>query len=141
MIKYQLNCKNCKNVFDSWFASSIEFEKLKKMKMINCSLCDSLKIEKSLMSPRISTSKNLNNENNSKKYKEIKFKIKEFQSYINKNFKYVGENFTYEARSIHYGNKKTKKPIFGKASSNEIKELNEEGIHTSIVPWIDEKEN
>ncbi len=109
--------------------------------MINCSLCDSLKIEKSLMSPRISTSKNLNSENKSKKYKEIKFKIKEFQSYINKNFKYVGENFTYEARSIHYGNKKTKKPIFGKASSNEIKELNEEGIHTSIVPWIDEKEN
>ena len=27
------------------------------------------------------------------------------------------------------------------AMHSEIKELNEEGIHTSIVPWIDEKEN
>ncbi len=141
MIKYQLNCKKCKNIFDSWFASSTEFEKLKKMKMINCNLCNSLNIEKSLMSPRISSSNNFNNENKTKKYKEIKFKIKEFQSYIKKNFEYVGENFTYEARSIHYGNKKAKKAIFGKASSNEIKELKEEGIDTSIVPWIDEKEN
>ena len=30
MIKYKLVCKKCKILFDSWFASSIEFEKLKK---------------------------------------------------------------------------------------------------------------
>ena len=93
------------------------------------------------MSPRISKSNNLNHENKSKKFKEIKLKIKEFQNYIKKNFDYVGENFTYEARSIHYGNKKNKKAIYGKASSDEIKELREEGIDTSVVPWIDEKEN
>ena len=29
MIKYQLNCKKCHKTFDSWFASSREFEKLK----------------------------------------------------------------------------------------------------------------
>ena len=141
MIKYQLYCKKCKNVFDSWFASSREFEKLKKMKLINCDSCNSLNIEKSLMSPRISRLKNSNSDDKSKKFKEIKLKIKEFQSYIKKNFDYVGENFTYEARSIHYGNKKNKKPIYGKASNDEIKELKEEGIDTSVVPWIDEKEN
>ena len=30
MIKYKLICKNCDLSFDSWFASSNEYEKLKK---------------------------------------------------------------------------------------------------------------
>ena len=55
MIKYQLNCKKCNNTFDSWFASSKEFEKLKKLKLITCNNCNSIKIEKSIMSPRISS--------------------------------------------------------------------------------------
>ena len=52
----------------------------------------------------------------------------------------MGENFSYEARSIHY-NKKKKKGIYGKATKEEIKELNEEGIETQTIPWIDDKEN
>jgi len=141
MIKYQLKCKNCKNIFDSWFASSQEFEKLKKMKFINCSSCNSIKIEKSIMSPRISSSLNLNKEKSSSKKHEVKSKIKEFQSYIKKNFEYVGKNFTFEARSIHYGNKKFKNGIYGKASSKDIKELRDEGIETTVIPWVNDKEN
>ena len=30
MIKYKLACKDCEITFDSWFASSKEYEKLKK---------------------------------------------------------------------------------------------------------------
>ena len=29
MIKYKLECKNCEITFDSWFATSKEYEKLK----------------------------------------------------------------------------------------------------------------
>ena len=32
MIKYKLLCKNCQTTFDSWFSSSVEYEKLKKKK-------------------------------------------------------------------------------------------------------------
>ena len=32
MIKFKLTCKNCLKSFDSWFSSSKEFEKLKKLK-------------------------------------------------------------------------------------------------------------
>ena len=92
------------------------------------------------MSPRISL-KNDKNEKSIKKNIEAKSKIKEFQKYIKKNFEYVGENFTYEARSIHYGNKKPKKAIYGNASSKEIKELKEEGIETAIIPWVNDKDN
>ena len=31
MIKYLLNCKNCSLEFESWFASSKEFDKLKSI--------------------------------------------------------------------------------------------------------------
>ena len=141
MIKYQLTCKSCKSIFDSWFASSKEFEKLKKMNLINCSACNSMKIDKSIMSPRISSNLNLSKESSSTKKHEVKSKVKEFQSYIKKNFEHVGENFTYEARSIHYGNKKSKKGIYGNASSKDIKELKDEGIETTLIPWINDKEN
>ena len=141
MIKYQLKCKDCNNTFDSWFSSSKEFDKLKKMKLINCNSCNSLEIDKSIMSPRILSSTKSQNEKNLNKFIKMKSKIKEFQSFIKKNFKYVGQNFTYEARSIHYGNKKIKKGIYGSASNKDIKELKEEGIETTQIPWINDKEN
>ena len=141
MIKYKLNCRGCGSIFDSWFASSKEFEKLKKMKLINCDDCKSLDIEKSIMSPRISSNSNSKKEKSPSKAYEVKSKIKEFQSYIKKNFEYVGEKFSYEARSIHYGDKKNKKGIYGNASSKDISELKEEGIETIQIPWINDKEN
>ena len=51
MIKYKLICKDCDNAFDSWFSSSKEYEKLKKLKHVNCDNCNSLKVEKTLMTP------------------------------------------------------------------------------------------
>ena len=36
---------------------------------------------------------------------------------------------------------KKEKGIYGNASSEEVKELKNEGIETEILPWIDDKEN
>tara|TARA_B100000029_G_scaffold145067_2_gene140282 strand:+ start:399 stop:824 length:426 start_codon:yes stop_codon:yes gene_type:complete len=141
MIKYKLLCKNCSKDFDSWFASSKEFEKLKKSKFINCPNCSSFKIEKSLMAPSIIYNKKESKNLNYKKHLEIKSKLKEYKNFIKNNFEYVGDNFTYEARSIHYNNKKKNKGIYGKASSEDIRELSEEGIETESIPWINDKEN
>ena len=58
MIKFKLFCKNCSQDFDSWFASSKKFEKLKKSKLLNCPSCNSYKIDKSIMSPSIINNKN-----------------------------------------------------------------------------------
>ena len=140
MIKYLLNCKNCNLEFESWFASSKEFDKLKKLKLLNCQECNSKQIEKSLMRPNIANSNfKIENENNFNK--KIKKKLFEYQKFIKKNFEYVGENFAYEARSIHFSKKKNKKNIYGKASINDVKELNDEGIETSSIPWIETKDN
>ena len=140
MIKYKLVCKDCNFSFDSWFASSNEYEKLKKKKFLNCHYCDSKKIEKSLMAPKIL---NKTKKMNEKKFKfnQINKKIKEYQNFIKNNFKYVGNNFAYEARSIHYDKKKKEKGIYGIASKEEIRELKEEGIETELIPWVGNKNN
>ena len=140
MIKYKLSCKNCSDNFESWFISSKEFERLKKSKLLHCLNCNSSKIEKSLMAPSILNKQNKNNKE-SKKFLEIKNKLKKYKKFIKNNFDYVGDNFAYEARSIHYNNKKKEKGIYGKASIDEAKELSEEGIDIETVPWINDKEN
>tara|TARA_B100001063_G_scaffold65096_2_gene59052 strand:+ start:1014 stop:1442 length:429 start_codon:yes stop_codon:yes gene_type:complete len=142
MIKYKLNCKDCNLLFDSWFSSSQEFEKLKKKNFLSCHNCNSKKIEKTLMAPKlISKSSDKYLDAKDLKFSKINKKVKEYQKFIKKNFEYVGENFAYEARSIHYKDKKSEKGIFGKASNEEIKELREEGIETETIPWIEDKNN
>ena len=137
MIKYKLTCKKCDNSFDSWFPSSKEYEKLKNLKHINCPNCNSLKIEKSLMSPNVLNSKKEKSEIvRNEKYVQVKNKIKEYQKFIKNNFEYVGKNFAYEARTIHYENKKKDKGIYGTASTDEMKELHDEGINAEIIPWV-----
>ncbi len=141
MIKYKLICKKCDISFDSWFASSKEYEKLKKKSLLNCHGCGSKKIEKTLMAPKLISGINRIPKSQNLKLRSIDKKIKEYQKFIKKNFEYVGKNFTYEARSIHYNNKKKNKGIFGTASIEQIKELREEGIETELIPWVEDKNN
>ena len=142
MIKYKLLCNDCFQNFDSWFASSKKFEKLKKLKFISCPNCKSDKVEKTLMAPKLLKKSNKHEkEKNDYDFNQIKKKIKEYQKFIKKNFKYVGDDFTYEARSIHYNNKKADKGIYGTASNKELKELREEGIDAEIIPWTRDKNN
>ena len=143
MIKYNLLCKKCKLTFDSWFASSKEYDKLKTKKLINCHNCGSLRVDKNLMAPKL-INKNLSLKDEKKnilKYQKIKKTINEYQKFIKSNFDYVGENFAYEARSIHYNHKKRDNGIYGKASKKDLKELNEEGIETQLIPWVENENN
>ena len=137
MIIYKLICKDCEISFDSWFSSSEQYEKLKKQKFLNCNTCNSLNVEKTLMSPSIFRSKESTKiDHLDSEYKAIKKTNSEYQNFIKKNLNYVGENFAYEARSIHYKNKKPSKEFYGTASKEDLKELNEEGIEVEEIPWI-----
>ena len=107
MIKYKLFCKECDIKFDSWFASSSEYERLKKKKLLNCLKCNSFKIEKTIMAPQLINSKSkVDKKIDLEKYNKVKKTIIGYQKFIKENFKYVGDNFAYEARSIHYDRKK-----------------------------------
>jgi hypothetical protein len=142
MIKYRLICKDCETIFDSWFSSSEEYERLKKKDFINCHVCNSLSVEKTLMSPSVFMPKNDSETNTQiQKYKKTRQVILKYQEFIKKNFDYVGENFSYEARSLHYKNKKALKGIYGTTTKDDLKELKEEGIEAEIIPWIKDNKN
>ena len=142
MIKYKLACKNCETTFDSWFASSKEFEKLKKKSLLICHVCSSTKVDKTLMAPSLrNNKKDKKNDLEVNRYENVKKTIKSYQKFIKENFKFVGENFAYEARSIHYNPKKKSKGIYGNASKKDLIELKEEGIDAHMIPWVEDKDN
>jgi hypothetical protein len=142
MIKYKLACNDCEITFDSWFGSSEEFEKLKKKKLLVCHICNSIKVDKTLMAPRVvNNKKDLKNSLQISKYENVKKTIKSYQKFIKDNFKYVGESFAYEARSIHYDQKKKSKGIYGSASKKDLLELKEEGIDAQMIPWVEDNDN
>ena len=136
MIKYNLVCK-CGNAFESWFASSSEFDSLLNKKIIKCIYCDSTAVSKSLMAPRL-TKKSNQVLKKTNLQRNIKKQLVDFKKYIEKNCEDVGERFSQEARNIHY-DKKTSKGIYGKATSEETSELIEEGIDVCTLPWLDDK--
>lgn len=136
MIKYNLICK-CGSNFESWFASSSEFDSLLKKKIIKCIYCDSSAVQKTVMAPRL-TRKSNQMLKKTKLQKNIKKQLVNFKKYIEKNCEDVGERFPQEARNIHY-DKKTSKGIYGKATHEETSELIEEGIDVCTLPWVDDK--
>ena len=138
MIKYNLICQ-CGETFESWFASSSEFDNLCKKKLIKCIYCESSLVKKSVMAPNLPCKSNKIFKNTELE-KNIKKQLINFRKYIEKNCKNVGKRFTQEARSIHY-DKKTSQGIYGRATPEETSELLEEGIEVASIPWIDESEN
>ena len=80
MIKYKLVCKTCDLKSDSWFASSNEYERLKKKKLLNCHNCNSYKVEKTIMAPQLINSKSkTDKEIDLEKFNKVKKTIKDYQ--------------------------------------------------------------
>ena len=136
MIKYNLICER-EHEFESWFSNSHEFENLKKKRLLECIYCSSKKIKKSIMSPMISNSCNLETSQNKleKVLSKEKQKLQQIRKYIEKNYEFVGKNFSKKVREIYY-DKKNKKAIYGTTTLKEREELTEEGIDLLSIPWI-----
>ena len=139
MIKYNLRCEN-KHEFESWFSDSNEFERLKKNNLLECIYCNSTKVNKSIMSPRV-----VNNKENKSDFISIedlrgkKEALKKLKKFVENNFEFVGDKFASQVREIYYDTSR-KKNIYGTTTLEERKELSDEGIELISIPWI-EKEN
>ena len=140
MIKYNLICKN-KHEFESWFSDSKEFDRLKNKNLIECIFCQSKKVEKSIMAPRVVNSKL---QYKRKKISNVQMKafrkdLLKLRKFVEKNFEYVEHNFANKVREVYY-DKKSKKNIYGTTTELEKEELKEEGIDLVNIPWV-EKDN
>ena len=140
MIKYTLQCEN-HHQFDSWFASSDAFDKLKSSNLLACEVCGSNAISKSLMAPSVKpkTGKMVKEPFPQLKLKEDSL-IKELRRSVEKNCDYVGDKFAEEARAIHDGNS-PERSIYGNATLKQAKSLSEDGIPIAPLPWYDIKSN
>jgi len=135
MILFDLCCEN-EHVFEVWFASSSQFEEQKKKKLINCPICNSNKIKKALMAPKLNgtkknsktTSRNVLNDSS------VINKFKKFKKFVEENTVDVGKDFTEEARKIHYGETE-RKSIRGETTKEQAEELLDEGIPIARLPW------
>ena len=94
-------------------------------------------IKKALVAP------NLGKKSNSKIFKNQKTlasNIKKIKKIVEENFDYVGGKFTDEAKKIKYG-ETNDRPIYGEATIDQVKELIEEEIKITTLPFQSSKKN
>jgi hypothetical protein len=89
------------------------------------------------MSPMISgtKSKKENSTLSEKKFLEEKNKLLKLRKFVENNFEFVGDQFSKKVREVYY-DKETKKSIYGTTTTEERKELQEEGIDLLSIPWV-----
>ena len=157
MIKYALVCENGHD-FESWFSNSEAYDKQAKRGFVECPHCGSVKVEKALMAPAVSTSKRrARNETVAQapspaadasqpvalldeKQLALREALRELHEKITENTVDVGAQFSDEARRMHLGEAPTR-AIRGQASIAEAKELWDEGIPVLPVPSLPDERN
>ena len=137
MIIFNLKCIQCDYSFEGWFDSTLVFNKQKKNKLINCPNCESVNIKKALAAPNVAKKSNTKTIKNKK---TIANNIKKIKKIVEENFDYVGDKFTDEAKKIKYGEVKDR-PIYGEATIEQTKELIEEEIKITTLPFQSSKKN
>ncbi len=141
MICYSLICSE-KHTFESWFANAEAYDKLKKQNLLSCSVCGNPKVEKAIMAPAVSATKNkaLKKDQPNLTPSDSEKAINELKAHIKNNSEDVGNNFAVIARKMHEG-KTPERSIHGKTSLNEAKSLTEDGVPIIPIPWFDRKTN
>jgi hypothetical protein len=131
MIRFTLRCTE-EHEFEGWFRSGDMFEAQQQAGEIACPTCGDHRIEKALMAPNIGRShKNVP----ALSPAQMRAALLELRQQVETNCDYVGERFAEEARKIHYG-ETDPHGIYGEATTEESRDLAEEGIAFGRIPWV-----
>jgi hypothetical protein len=159
MIRYALACDNG-HAFESWFQNSAAYDKAAKAGLVACPVCNSVKVEKTIMAPRVLGAKKRREAPLperppspapsadapsavamlSPQEREFRKKLKDLRDHLTKNADYVGQKFPEEARKMHYGEIEHRS-IYGEATPDQAKELHEEGIEFHPLPVLPDERN
>jgi hypothetical protein len=158
VICYTLVCDKGHN-FESWFANSAAYDRQVKRKLIACPVCDSVKVEKAIMAPRLARKDKSTSMPEpaeapvaappapaaqpvmiSPQEREFRAKLKELRDHLTANSDNVGKKFPEEARKMHYGEIEHRS-IYGEASADDAKALHEEGIEFHPLPVLPDERN
>ncbi|MDZ7824532.1 MAG: DUF1178 family protein [Ahrensia sp.] len=136
-MKFSLGCKN-DHTFEGWFKSNDDFDQQQKRGLIDCPICGSNKVAKTLMAPAVSTGRTRDKISvalGQAHQAEMMAKMIELAREVKAKADNVGDKFAQEARKMHYG-EKTAKPIYGKATNDEVAELIDEGVGIMPLPDV-----
>jgi hypothetical protein len=157
VISYALVCDKGHG-FESWFANSSAYDKQVKRKLVACPVCDSVKVEKAIMAPRLARKDKSTSRPEpieapvapaaeaptpvmiSPQEREFRAKLKELREQLTSNSDNVGKKFPEEARKMHYGEIEHRS-IYGEASPQDAKALHEEGIEFHPLPVLPDDRN
>jgi hypothetical protein len=159
VIRYALICEGG-HEFESWFSDSAAYDKQVKRKLVTCPVCDSAKVEKAIMAPRLARKDKSSSAPEpaeapapmpvpaapaapvmiSPQEREFRVKLKELRDHLTSNSDNVGRKFPEEARKMHYGEIEHRS-IYGEASPDDAKALHEEGIEFHPLPVLPEERN
>jgi hypothetical protein len=166
MIRYALACQSG-HTFESWFASSAAYDRQVKRGLVSCPVCNSSKVEKAIMAPRLSGARRRDAgppppaavespapvsasqppegtpapvAMMTPRERELRKKLRELREHLTRNADYVGRKFPEEARKMHYG-ELDRRSIYGEATPDQAKELHEEGIEFHPLPVLPDERN
>ena len=150
MILYHLRCRK-NHVFEAWFRDSAAYDDQVEAGEVACPTCGSKKVEKAPMEPRLAkgglakgsgetgevrTAEAETAETETAKAETAKAAeaLRGLRRKVENSFDYVGPQFAEEARKIHYGESDAHN-IYGETSDEEAKELRDEGVAFTRIPW------
>ena len=130
MILFDLRCSQG-HAFEAWFRDGATYEAQAEAGEITCAVCGDTDVSKAPMAPAVATRNRIDPE---RAAQAMRF-WRKVQDHVEKNFDNVGRDFPEEARKIHYGEAE-KRNIYGEATAAEARELRDEGIEVSPIPWL-----
>lgn len=125
MIVFDLQCEQ-DHRFEAWFASSAAFDDQRTRDLVACPYCTSVRVEKAVMSPRISTLGNGDAAATLAKLAGLQRRMLEGSTW-------VGDGFAGKARAMAEGTEPAA-TIHGTATVEESKAMREDGV--AVMPLL-----
>lgn len=131
MIVFDIRCADG-HVFEAWFRDGEAYEAQAAAGDVVCPVCGGTSVAKAPMAPNLARGAAPPEAERAGQAMRYLHAVRE---HVEKTFDHVGERFPEEARKIHYG-EADKRNIYGEATPDEARELNEDGIEFGTLPWV-----
>ena len=141
MIRFSLHCDQA-HEFEGWFRDNADYDTQSKRGFVECPVCGSHKVSKSLMAPAVSTGRKKEKMAlaANAEQKKLMAALKEISRQVRENAENVGDKFAEEARKIHFGETEAR-GIYGEATPEEARDLIEYGVEFMPLPVFPDDRN
>ena len=120
MIVFDLDCRQCAQRCESWFASGADYERQRAEGLLSCPACGSAELAKAPMAPSVAR-------------KGSQSSIAKLQDEMLKDSRWVGDKFVETARAMHSGEAPAQR-VHGQATLGEARDLIAEGVPVCPLP-------